>query len=357
MKSDITALRELLGPHDPAAAVRGDPAVRRTTLSTVFAAFPAPDHTPPIHLTAVPATRGGSRAPALARRMLISGLATAAAATAVAVLSTLDRTATAHAATPPPLAYSGTGTRSAHEALLEIADRAARLPDDTGTGRYLYTRTRGWHLGSVVNGRSVRSAVVPVLTERWTAQDRPGRIRTVTSHPEFPSEESRAAWEAEGRPGLEPQVSDETLDLPPRWRPGDLVPDAERLSAALGWAGPPESGAAELLVTIADLYREQPVRPAVRAGVLRLLSGLADLRYEGTVVDRAGRPGVAVSLESDHGGLPNRHILIFDGRTGELLGEERTLTATAGELDLPVPSIISYTLFLDAGKSISPTPR
>nr|BFE77818.1 hypothetical protein GCM10020093_004190 [Planobispora longispora] len=288
--------------------------------------------------------------------MLISGLATAAAATVVAVLSSLDRAAPAHAATPAPLAYAGAGGRPVREALLEIAERAARLPDDTGAGRYLYTRTRGWHLGSAVNGRSVRSAVVPVVTERWTAPDAPGRVRTVTSSPEFPSEESLAAWAAEGRPGLRPQVSDETLDLRPRWNPDDLAPDPEALGAALGWGGPPEAGEAELLMTIADLYREQPVRPAVRGAALRLLSGLTGLRYEGTVTDRAGRAGVAVSLDSDHGGLPNRHTLIFDGRTGVLLGEERTLTVTAGELDVPVPSVISYTLFMDAGRSNSPTP-
>lgn len=47
--------------------------------------------------------------------------------------------------------------------------------------------------------------------------------------------------------------------------------------------------------------------------------GLVD---SGTVQDRLGRVGVAVSVESDYSGLPARYTLIFDRSNGMPLDHE-----------------------------------
>jgi hypothetical protein len=90
-----------------------------------------------------------------------------------------------------------------------------------------------------------------------------------------------------------------------------------------------------------------PLPPAVRAAVLRFVAATPGIRLTGHVTDRAGRPGIAVSLDSDYSGLPTRYTLIFDEHDGRLLGDEEMLTTTAGKLNVPVPSVIGYTTYID----------
>jgi hypothetical protein len=55
--------------------------------------------------------------------------------------------------------------------------------------------------------------------------------------------------------------------------------------------------------------------------------------------------GYALSVESDHTGLPTRYTAIFDPATGRLLDLEQTLTRSAGSLAVRVPATIGYTVF------------
>ena len=66
---------------------------------------------------------------------------------------------------------------------------------------------------------------------------------------------------------------------------------------------------------------------------------------QGKTTDRAGREGIAVSLESDFGGLPTRYTLIIDPDDGKILAWEEMLTTTAGALNVPIPSVIGYTTY------------
>lgn len=77
------------------------------------------------------------------------------------------------------------------------------------------------------------------------------------------------------------------------------------------------------------------------------MGSLPGLELLGETVDREGRPGIAVGIESAGSGLPTMHTLIFDPLDGRLLSEEQVLTRTAGALGVPVPSVISYTLHED----------
>ena len=58
-----------------------------------------------------------------------------------------------------------------------------------------------------------------------------------------------------------------------------------------------------------------------------------------------------MSLTSAMSGLPTRYVLIFDQVTGQLLDDEEILTRTAGKLNVAIPAVISYTVYLRAGRT------
>ena len=124
-----------------------------------------------------------------------------------------------------------------------------------------------------------------------------------------------------------------------------LSPDDATIAEQLALGHPASDGPAERLVAVDDLLRDQPMRPTVRAAVLRYLADTPTLALAGTTTDRLGRPGVAFSLDSDLGGLPTRCTMVVDPGTGRVLGSEQVLTTTAGALDVPVPSVIGYTAY------------
>jgi hypothetical protein len=68
----------------------------------------------------------------------------------------------------------------------------------------------------------------------------------------------------------------------------------------------------------------------------------------GTVIDRAGRAGIAVALDSAYSGLATHYVLIIDPRTGQLLADEATLTTSAGKLNVRIPAVVDYEVFLSA---------
>jgi hypothetical protein len=255
-------------------------------------------------------------------------------ALAAAVLGTgvFRDTGSAYAATPPPLTYTPDG-RDAAGTLRRIAARAAQAPDTTGDGRYAYRETRGWNLFTEVHdGERVTSEVVESHTRTWTAPD--GSGHTVRTY----------------QPPGEPRWSDESTPGPSAlmWPLGSLSADDATLARQLERGHPVENGPAERLVAIGDAYGAMPIPPAVRAAVLRYLADTPGLTLTGRVTDRAGREGLAVSVDSDYSGLPTRYTFIIDPRDGRLLGSEDTLTTSAGKLNVPVPSVIGYTVFLDS---------
>lgn len=101
----------------------------------------------------------------------------------------------------------------------------------------------------------------------------------------------------------------------------------------------------------------QPVPPRAESAILRVLARSPGLIDSGEVTDRAGRRGVAVSLDSAYTGLPTRYTLIFDPGTGGLLGEEESLLGNPGRLGVGPTAVIAYTAFLSSGYVATPTAR
>jgi hypothetical protein len=238
------------------------------------------------------------------RTVAIAATAAAAGLFAVALAGGgSGDTAPAYAATPRALVATPIAGADAHAFLNHLAEKVAKLPDDVGTGDRAVLRRKGWYLSTTVSATGSESEIRPEVT-REIADDQP-------------------------------------------WKLGSLSPDPETLARQLERAGG-GSGEAVRLEHVEMAYGEMPIPPKVRAALLRYVAETPDLQVDGKVTDRAGRVGVAVSVETDDSGLPSRQMLIVDPNDGRLLGTEEMLTETAGKLNVPIPSVTSYTIFLDS---------
>jgi hypothetical protein len=98
---------------------------------------------------------------------------------------------------------------------------------------------------------------------------------------------------------------------------------------------------------IRSAYLTQPLSSAVRAGMLGYLVRAKGIRSSGSQGPRRAR-GHRLQHRDRRCGAPRAAHLIVDPDTGKVLGEEVVLTKGADKLNVPVPSVISYTMFLSA---------
>jgi hypothetical protein len=290
----------------------------------------------------------GSRRPAHARRWWVPAAGVAAAVALAVSIGLPGRTSTAMAATPPVLQYTQAASTSRAEAQAIAQECLERQRSAREVPASFTVRWSEWSLATRVAGRQVTSAVVPVQVSLTRQSDGSAELVRRTSAPQFPDRASRERWVDDGRPAAQPvTVAHE------RWAPGGFSPDASalpddpaRLLPALAEGHPIEQiGDAEVLVAIADAYRSARLSPAQQAALFSFAVSRAGLEPFGQVTDRAGRVGYALSVESDHTGLPTRYTAIFDPATGRLLDLEQTLTRSAGSLGVRVPATIGYTVF------------
>jgi hypothetical protein len=280
------------------------------------------------HLSAVTEERQPRQAarPPRRRTRLVPALAAVAACAAAAVaylVLPLGSGETGYAATPPPLRYTHASTSVPAGSMLErLADRVDELREPAGPVSRVHQRE--WSLDTrIYADDSVTSEMVEQEYRRVLRPDGSG-----------------TTWwtDEDGDTGTNPYSWDPAPEDPEAFttwlfsRPGDV---------GFGNA----MGADQIT---GDLLRSQALIPAQRAALLRALAELPGLTYDGEVTDRAGRVGQAFSSESDSGGLPSRYTIIVDPDTGTILGQEQTLTETPGKLNVPIPSVISYTVYLSA---------
>lgn len=308
-----------------------------------------PSERPDAATRSVAATTAPRRRSRTAVRRLLTSAAGVAAAVALAVTVGLPgRTDPAVAATPTLLQYAQIASTSKNEAQSLARACLERQRAQREAPASFTVRWTEWSLNTRVDGRVVTSAVVPVQVALSRRSDGSAELVRRTSVPQFPNRQSRERWEDEGRPAAQPRMVGAQ-----RWSPGELrqasagLPDdPDRLLQVLARSHPiDELGDAEVLVAIADTYRAAELSPAQQAAMFALAVSRPGLQPYGRVTDRAGRNGFALSVESDHSGLPTRYTAIFDPVTGRLLDLEQTLTTTAGRLNVPVPSTIAYTVF------------
>jgi hypothetical protein len=244
-----------------------------------------------------------------------------------------------YAATPRPLIYQAPAPPSGRAVLLQLAAAAARQPARRATARtpFAYVKRQEWRLAAQIGGAPAPSRVLPAATESWRGPDGAGRILTITRKVHDSTVDDATIGAGHPLPALSAR---ETV-----------------LARRLGLGAPISGASARQFVEVAAVAESQPIPPPVEVAILRLLAGIPGLVNSGNVVDRDGRAGVAVSLDSGYTGVTIRYTLIFDQRTAKLLEADQTLTGNPGKLDVPEGAILAYTTFLASGYVANTTTR
>ncbi len=204
----------------------------------------------------------------------------------------------------------------------QLAVIVAGLPDDAGHGRYAYVELKVWTDLGVSHGANDGPTPNPMLVRAWRAADGSGLISTVEDGQPDTDAATQVLYPGEYPDDWKPRE----LATTPRALAEQLVPLAYRRTAQ------------STVTEFEGLFRNQPVRPKVRAAVLRLLAGISHLVMLGAGQDRQGRPGLAFAVHDDQAGLPVQRVIILDPYDGRILGSE--------VLNLPDGSVWTSTVWL-----------
>lgn len=246
------------------------------------------------------------------------------------------------------------GGRTAAVVLSEAARTAAQagLPV-LGAGEYVYQRTDQIDRVRSERGRGAWTALVPRRREVWIAADGSGRILEVPGRPSFPGPRDRALWRRAGGPRIQGGVSDREYGagrlLPERVEA--LPTDAAALAEALlreraDSTLPPDAG---LFAASADLLSEPLVNPALRSALYRVVAGIRSVRLLGQVTDPSGRPGIGVAITSRARGTLQRHVLIFDEGTSDVLAEKVVVLERIEGTDAEPPVVVHSRVYGPSG--------
>ncbi|MEV4497754.1 CU044_5270 family protein [Micromonospora arborensis] len=291
------------------------------------------------------------------RRALLGAVATSAATLVAGVVAVqvTGPSAPVYAATPAPLPvqYSGEAP-SARDALLTLAAALEAAPaSPRPTGRFSFAQVGQWALDMSAGKGSTEVAVVAQVISTWRAIDGSGKVATVnldrSDLEQRPDAEALVAAAARGVPEVNTYGTGELAAVI-----ADPVPtDVNALEQALYAHQPRVNGPKSAVRAVADLYRTTEVSRDVRIAALRFLARADGVLLRGTVTDRLGRQGLAVSVDSDNGGT--RDLLVFDQRTGLLLAYESMFLRRPERLPVRVPAVFAYVLYLDQDRRADTT--
>ena len=285
--------------------------------------------------------------------------AASVAATAALVFGVLQpwHSPPAAADTPPVLDYEFANAQniayapgkdpSAALDSLAVAARAFTAP--SGNGRVQHVITDNW-FGSIDDDKDANNiALIPTLNETWLSPDGSFRLIERTGKPLTADGRGVATQGVENRPSRAdetqpPDTFDPTLlsslpTDPAQLRPA-LLKATECDDQAIG------SRRALCLFARVEEYNSNYVVPTrVTAALWDLISEQGVTRLLGEVKDRAGRPGIGISLIPAHRS-EYRQVVIASPQTGQVLGFEEILIKTVPDLDVKAPAITRFTAFL-----------
>ena len=241
--------------------------------------------------------------------------------------------------TPSPLALAAGDPPAARPHLARLAKAAQRAPDKPGSGAYTYVHLQTWTAGRSRGARPI------ARDERlWWTADRSGRAETTALSQPPPVPVPTA-------PGA--STSDTTITT---YDPGKVsvvvdAPSAQapQLAFQLADRHPLKEGPRGVLRAVADLYRSHHLDPAQCAAALQVLADTDGVDYRGAVVDRSGRSGIAVSVDSEGGAT--RDVAVFDPGAGRLLSYERVALVGAATSPSRPPALVAYVLYLNSGRA------
>jgi hypothetical protein len=234
-------------------------------------------------------------------------------------------------ANPPP----------AHDTLVALSRRTGSLPGTGPTGSYLYLRTMTWSL-DVTSTDPERQAAVRD-EQLWRAADRSGR-KVVTDLSGPPA----AIDFADPKPATAgPPVATSYPAGKLTVRIENPQADPALLASQLHDFQDFRAGPQAVLRSVVDLYKEHSLSSDQRAAAIRVLADTTGLVYRGLVLDRKGRPGIAISVDTDNGNL--REVAVFDEATGQLLSYEQVALLEQPAPGVRPPAVIAFVLYLAAG--------
>ncbi len=238
---------------------------------------------------------------------------------------------THYALAPPPLQFQAPQAPSAAQTLDALAFAAAAAPAPAAGARlpFAYVEVRRWPWRP-----TGAHDLTPATTQSWRRRsDGAGR-------------EVDVAWNV-------PRTLDATrLTSTSAIRAGSPLPklsaDPALLRRRLGFGLVDGQPSAEPFVAFAALSAQEPIAPRVQAAILALLASIPGVQNDGTGVDRDGRTGDAVSLDSSFSGRQIRYTLVLAPGTGRLLEADQTFVGESSG-DIAEGSTIAYTTYLADG--------
>ncbi|MFC0532086.1 CU044_5270 family protein [Phytohabitans kaempferiae] len=237
------------------------------------------------------------------------------------------------ATTNPSPDPAGSGPVECMDGLADAV--AARSPDPVQAGRYTYVHSRWWGEDMSYSEKEGSTQTrVMYESKLWRAADGSGRQDVISIPGERSRPDDSAIYTAGGLAGVLPE-------------PIATSPDV--LVTQLQVHSPREMGPQWVLRAVADVYQSHTVPQPVRVALLRVLAGqTSGLECENGAVDREGRTGIAVAVNSNSD--KTRDKLIFDPADGRLLAAEQIILRNPPALTGQTPRTVSYWLFLETSQ-------
>ncbi len=346
--TDVAAARALLSAHDPLSQKQDE--LDDLAIERIWQ-----DLTRRVEGGTPPSVRGPVRRDPRTVRSAVASIVVLALVAVGVVVAAGGGGSGRHYVALQPLDYSRASNPVRGAPVLGQLASAAQAQPPSGAGEWYYLESASW--STFAGGTpSARPPGMPTVVEQWIGQNGVQRIVTHSDLPAPPA--GLDAWLRAGLPLTGGDVQTHTGGAAAGQFPAELSTDAATLedqlltaevgSSTTGAAGgPPRSE--ELIAAVKDLRAQREMTPALQAAVLRMLAAQPSIVSLGTATDRLGRLVQAVGLDSTSSGLPTRHVLLFDPTTGELLGAEDILTKSAGQLGVPIPSVVSYVIYVRDG--------
>ncbi len=289
------------------------------------------------------------------RRFAFASAGAVAAGLAVVAGVIVSPSPQAEAETPPILDYEFSsavriayaGGEDASETLSRLASAAAATPSPSMSGSFQYKVADSWFSQEDADGSA---KIVPEIRETWMSPD--GGLVSSTRRGRPLRSDGRGVTDdapADARPIVEKEAAgtfDASLarDLP---RTAEGLTKALLESAGCETTEPGPTRAACLYREVLFIFQNYVVDSDTTAEIWAMLSREKGIVNLGSVEDRAGRDGVGISvvdpLEPEY-----RNILIASEETGRPLGYEQILIKPVEGLDVPAPSVTSFSSFLES---------
>jgi RNA polymerase sigma-70 factor (ECF subfamily) len=220
-------------------------------------------------------------------------------------------------------------TPAAAAVLNRLARLIAAQPLTPQPGQYLYVESRSEY--PAFGGNCETLAVDH--RQIWIGTDGSGLIRETTGPEHFSSAADQATC-LQANPKMQLRsggisndwFAPQCLELGPTNDWSSLSSDPQALLQQMRQIDGGPSTPGEDFVHVGDFLRETDAPPAVRATLYQAAALIPGIQLLGTVRDHDGRPGLGIAYPSQgpYASNGSSSELIFDPRTGELLGEQGT---------------------------------